>query len=184
MVDEIANNKVEKERAAISEFLKIIRPEIEELGYKISDQKKLPYTNFCNKVDKNGNGINYSKGQNQYVTDILIYRETENKEIIPLVVIEGKIKKHTTHDAITYSEKANAHKRIFPHLQYGFIVLDATESKFSPTRYFIHKQFDFEEIFPAKESSKEKQIRTENFVSELKKQIELAEKKYFLFFDN
>lgn len=175
--------KVGTEEYAVYEFLKIIRPEIERLGYKITDQKRLSYVSFCNKIDKNGNGIKADKGQKSYATDILIYRELENEEAIPLVVIEGKIKGYTTHDVITYSEKAKTHKNIFPHLQYGFLVLEADHDKFRKY-YYMHQQFDFAEIFPKNEAIKENKARISNFVVELKKQVELAESKYTLFFNS
>ena len=182
-VNLLAREKKGTEQHAICEFLKIIRPQIESMGLKISDQKNLPYTNFCSKVDKNGYGINYKKGQKPYTVDVLIYRELENEEIIPLVVIEGKIKSYTTHDVLAYSEKAKTHKNIFPHLQYGFLVLEADHDKFRKY-YYMHEQFDFAEIFPKNEAIKENETRINNFVAELKKQIELAESKYALFFNN
>ena len=177
------DNKENGEVRAIAEFLKIIRPEIERMGYKIVDQKRLSYANYCNKIDKAGNGIKDEKSKNVYVTDALIYRELENGEAIPLVVVEGKIKDYTTHDVITYSEKSKAHKSVFPHLQYGFLVLDAREKEFKK-RYYVHQQFDFEEIFPLNELDEERRERIKRFVSQLKNQIETAEKKYALFFES
>jgi len=37
-------------------------------------------------------------------------------------VIECKIDTVTTHDAIAYSEKAIAHKRVHPYLRYGILI--------------------------------------------------------------
>lgn len=61
----------------------------------------------------------------------------------PRVVIETKLKSVTTHDAITYSQKAQAHKNVHPYLRYG-ILIGNRESSPLPGRLFRHGQnFDF-----------------------------------------
>lgn len=57
----------------------------------------------------------------RFETDILI-GEKKNGTWIPRVVIEAKLGSVTTHDAITYSQKAMAHKNVHPYLRYGIIV--------------------------------------------------------------
>lgn len=171
------------EQYTIKQFVDLIRPQIEELGYRITTQANLPYTNFCDRIDSNDKGIDYSKGKKSYAVDVLIYRELANGEKIPLVVIEGKIKGYSTHDVITYSEKARTHKSVFPHLQYGFIVLDACDQDFMPLRYHLHSGFDFEEIFPNAENATKHSERINSFVSQLSDQIKLAEKKHQTFFN-
>lgn len=171
------------EQWMIEQFVNLIRPQIESFGYKISPQQPLPYTNFCDRIDENNRGIDYAKGKKYYATDVLIYRELENGEKVPLVVLEGKIKGYSTHDVITYSEKARTHKAVFPHLQYGFIVLDADDQDFMPMRYYSHSTFDFEELFPNTEDEIAYNDRIARFVEELKRQIGIAEKKYHIFFN-
>lgn len=169
------------EQYAIKQFVDLIRPKIEELGYKITTQAILPYTNFCDKIDETGKGLNYTKGQKAYATDALIYEPLSNGNRIPLVVLEGKIKTQTTHDIITYTEKAKAHKNVFPHLRYGFIVLNAKGEEF-PDFYYQHSGFDFEEVFPSSETPEKAQTRTNAFVAEVIRQIEKARERYQRFF--
>jgi hypothetical protein len=179
-----AENREGSEQSEIKKFVDIIRPQIEPLGYQITTQASLPYTNFCNKIDGNGKGIDYDRGKKSYAVDILIYRELKNGDKIPLIVIEGKIKGYSTHDIITYSEKAKTHKTVFPHLQYGFIVLNADDDAFMPLRYYMHKQFDFEELFPIKEEKENHDKRVSDFVDRLRQQIDIATEKHKIFFQD
>jgi hypothetical protein len=79
----------------------------------------------------------------RYQTDVLIIERTTTDVWKPRVVIEGKIDSVTTHDAITYSEKAFAHKRVHPYLRYG-ILLGHRKHYPLPGRLFRHGlYFDF-----------------------------------------
>jgi hypothetical protein len=49
----------------------------------------------------------------------------------------------TTHDALTYSAKADTHKQVHPYLRYGILIGDHGK-KAVPTRLFRHgAYFDF-----------------------------------------
>jgi hypothetical protein len=56
-----------------------------------------------------------------YETDLLI-SEKIGSGWVPRVVVEFKLDSVTTHDALTYSSKAAAHKHIHPTLRYGMII--------------------------------------------------------------
>lgn len=180
-VNTVAEQREGTEQYTIKRFAGSIRPQIEGFGCKITTQINLPYANFCDRIDGSGKAIDHGKGKKSYAVDILIYRELENDEKIPLIVIEGKIKSHSSHDAITYSEKARHHKTVFPHLRYGFIVLDAKDNEFK-MRYHLHSGFDFEEIFPARETTEEHNNRVANFLRLLEQQVKIAQRKYQIFF--
>lgn len=78
-----------------------------------------------------------------YETDILVYEQLDNTTWKPRVVIETKLGSVTTHDAITYSQKAQAHKYVHPYLRYG-ILIGNREHHPLPGRLFRHGQhFDF-----------------------------------------
>ena len=80
---------------------------------------------------------------NSYETDILIFEQIDAKIWKPRVVIEIKLKRVTTHDAITYSQKAQTHKNVHPYLRYG-ILIGNREHYPLPGRLFRHGQhFDF-----------------------------------------
>lgn len=77
-----------------------------------------------------------------FETDLVIY-EIENGRIKPRVIIEAKLKSVTTHDAITYSYKAEKHKSITPYLRYGIMIGDRQDYPL-PGRLFRHgTNFDF-----------------------------------------
>lgn len=79
----------------------------------------------------------------EYETDILVSERLSEDEWIPRVVIEAKLDRVTTHDAITYSEKALAHKTVHPYLRYG-ILLGNCRHYFLPGRLYRHgAYFDF-----------------------------------------
>lgn len=78
-----------------------------------------------------------------FQTDMLV-REVDDKGVWkPRVVIEAKLFRVTTHDAITYSQKATTHKQIHPYLRYGIMI--GNRKKYPlPGRLFRHgAHFDF-----------------------------------------
>lgn len=84
----------------------------------------------------------YNPESASFETDLIVYEE-ENGLIKPRIVVESKIKSVTTHDAITYSYKAEKHKNITPYLRYGIMIGDR-ENHPLPGRLFRHgTNFDF-----------------------------------------
>ncbi len=84
----------------------------------------------------------------RFETDLIIF-EKQDEKIIPRVVIESKFGKITTHDAITYSRKAEIHKNITPHLRYGIMI---GNYEALPGRLFRHgTNFDFMFCFKGNE---------------------------------
>lgn len=85
-----------------------------------------------------------------YETDLLVSEHRPGGSWTPRVVIEGKLGSVTTHDALTYSAKAAAHKAIHPHLRYGILV-----GKYGarvPGRLMRHgAHFDFMAVWCAEE---------------------------------
>ncbi len=78
-----------------------------------------------------------------YETDLLVAEEVDATTSKPRVVIEAKLRSITTHDAITYSEKAAAHKRVHPYLRYGVLIGDRKHYPL-PGRLYRHgAYFDF-----------------------------------------
>jgi hypothetical protein len=78
----------------------------------------------------------------KYETDVLIY-EKQEECWKPRIIIEGKLSKITTHDAITYSQKSETHKNVHPYLRYGILIGKRRHYPL-PGRLFRHGQnFDF-----------------------------------------
>jgi len=122
-------------------------------------------------IDGNGEILpkdvkNPARGYYAFQTDILI----KNEMMIPLVAIETKYSKITTHDILTYSTKAVKHKEIYPYLRYGLIIGDLEGI---PDKFFIHNQgFDF--AASLKDINNEEELN--RIIAELKEQIGDAEK--------
>lgn len=55
-----------------------------------------------------------------FETDMVIYEKVDDK-IKARVIVESKVDSVTTHDAITYSNKANYHKNVIPFVRYGIM---------------------------------------------------------------
>lgn len=101
---------------------------------------KLPYAFEIDAFDDNWQVL--SKHSTSFETDMLIY-EARDGVRIPRVIIESKLGSVTTHDAITYSNKAACHKQVMPYLRYG-IMLGDRETYPLPGRLFRHgTNFDF-----------------------------------------
>jgi hypothetical protein len=79
---------------------------------------------------------------NVFEMDLLIYEQTADI-IKPRIIIETKLSRVSTHDAIVYSYKAQNHKTITPFIRYGIIIGDR-EPYPLPRRLFRHGiNFDF-----------------------------------------
>ncbi len=106
----------------------------------VSSGVRLPYSSeILSYKDNNLNRHN----QTAYQTDILVYERLDADIWIPRVIIEAKIKSLTTHDAITYSQKAQTHKQVHPYLRYGILIGNWGDSPL-PGRLFRHgHHFDF-----------------------------------------
>jgi hypothetical protein len=106
-----------------------------------------------------------------YQTDILITEESADDSWLPRLIIEAKIRRVTTHDAITYSQKASTHKTIHPYLRYG-IILGKQEHYPLPGRLFRHgAHFDFMLSFEDYEPTEVELIRLRDVVQ---KEIEAS----------
>jgi hypothetical protein len=78
-----------------------------------------------------------------FQTDLALIESLGGDQWKPRVVVEAKIGTVDTHDAITYSQKAAAHRRVHSFLRYG-IMLGNREHYPLPGRLYRHgAEFDF-----------------------------------------
>jgi len=75
------------------------------------------------------------RGDSAFQTDLCIFLK-KNDILLPKIVIEFK-RDITTHDVITYSNKAKRHKQIYPYLRYGLLSYGLSVI---PKRFFIHNE--------------------------------------------
>jgi hypothetical protein len=135
---------------------------------KIDTLTKLPYAYEILEYDNKF--IPTKQGSMPFETDMLIYEQ--NGDVIkPRIIIEAKLRGITTHDAITYSYKAQNHKSITPFIRYGIVIGDRKHYPL-PGRLFRHgANFDFMISF-----QKEKLNLTEKstFQNLLKKELQYS----------
>jgi len=78
----------------------------------------------------------------RFETDMVVYEKVDGV-VKPRVIVEAKLNRITTHDAITYIYKAEKHKAITPYIRYG-IMIGEREHYPLPGRLFRHgTNFDF-----------------------------------------
>ncbi len=107
-----------------------------------------------------GNPKDPKRGQGAFETDVTIFAIKKNLQI-PFIVIEVK-EQITSHDIITYSNKASRHKMVYPYLRYGLVSYDLDTI---PNRFFKHNEaIDF--FLAVKEYSKNEE-KLKNILLEL-----------------
>jgi hypothetical protein len=130
-----------KEQDWAVEVTERLRSFLSNLGgnYRIETSRKLCYANEVRRYGKSG-AISH---EILFETDILIYEHIDDEIWTPRIVIETKINSVTTHDAITYSKKAQNHRAVHPFLRYGMLLGNMGEVGV-PARVLRHgENFDF-----------------------------------------
>lgn len=93
--------------------------------------------------DLNGNGAQVRVDVGKKLPYHCQIQEYDDGRWIPRVVVECKIGRISTHDALTYSAKASTHKHVHPYLRYGFLA-NEREHYAIPGRLVRHgAYFDF-----------------------------------------
>lgn len=142
--------------------------DLNESIFKVSDGIKLPYSNeILTYEDDKPCDQNLIK----YETDILISELLGDNKWKPRIVIEAKINHITTHDVITYSQKAQTHKNVHPYLRYGILMGNMADTPLSG-RLFRHGQhFDFMQSW---KSYKPDEFEWDTLISIIKMEIEAS----------
>lgn len=105
-----------------------------------------------------------------YETDILVRDQLDDGLWVPRVVVECKLGRVTTHDAITYSAKVDTHKEVHPYLRYGMLIGNIRNGV--PRRLFRHgASFDFMAAWRAEKPSYSEWKR---FIEVLRLEIEAS----------
>ena len=131
-------NEREWVKSIIKEIEKSLKPFNPNL--RVTDGLRLPYASEILIYNDDKPEQQYFIG---YETDILIFEQIDETMWKPRIVVEAKINSVTTHDAITYSQKAQTHKYVHPYLRYGILIGNRKDYPL-PGRLFRHGQhFDF-----------------------------------------
>lgn len=111
-----------------------------------------------------------------FATDLAIVENFEDQRWKPRVVVEAKLGRITTHDAITYSQKAAYHRSVHPFLRYGIMLGDRSHHPL-PGRLYRHgAQFDFMISFEGLESTESENKRFAKLLREEVKASRILEK--------
>ena len=133
------------EREWVSGFIEKLDKELRKTSQKgfvmsAEDGTKLAYACEIQRYGSDGEPIVTT---NKYETDILISDIFDDGSWVPRVIIECKLAKVTTHDALTYSAKAASHRSVHPYIRYGFFAGGRADYAL-PARLVRHgQQFDF-----------------------------------------
>lgn len=133
------------EREWVSGFIEKLDKELKKTSKKgfvmsAEDGTKLAYACEIQRYGSDGEPIVTT---NKYETDILISEIFDDGSWVPRVIIECKLAKVTTHDALTYSAKAASHRSVHPYLRYGFFAGGRADYALPARRVRHGQQFDF-----------------------------------------
>ena len=161
---------MKKEDIWTNSIAKKLKKELDS-KYDIESQGKVPYLINIKEYNKN----NIITSNLRYKVDLLIQEKLDNNMYIPRLVIESKYKSATSHDFITYNEKARTHKSLFSGLRYGFMIGKGKEEQKNLTGKMINHgdEFDFIFIFQEEEPTK---TEWKKFVEIVNNNLRIAEK--------
>lgn len=149
----------------------LLKEELDNNKYEVVCLEKIPYSVYLNKISKDEKEIKI-KSLKKFEVDLLINEKKDNC-LIPRLIIESKYESITTHDVITYSNKAKAHKDLYSGLRYGLMIGNSKEKGVSPRVIEHGNNFDFVFVFqndiPTK---KEREI----FVKIVKRNLDISNK--------
>ena len=126
------------EKEWVEEVLRTLKQGLHMRRIRVDTGLRLPYgyeiSAYRNKPD--AKPISFQ-------TDLAIVEEIDDDSWLPRVIVEAKIGSITTHDAITYSQKAEAHRTVHPYLRYGIMLGNRGHNPL-PGRLYRHGTgFDF-----------------------------------------
>ena len=168
------------EKQFVESFITKLDTEVKKISRKLHAESglKISYANEIRSyIDSKSNENLLMK----FETDLLIYEKQKTGVWKPRIIIETKIRSVTTHDAITYSQKAFTHKHLHPYLRYG-ILLGERENYAIPGRLFRHGlNFDFmlswKKIKPSK-------IEWDNLLKIIKSEIKASKNLEEMIYDS
>ncbi len=130
------------EKEWMKEVRKRLKKEIffKDTNLSFYDGRKIPYSfEIISYKENEPEETNLIK----YETDLIICQNLTENKWKPRIIIEGKLNSDTTHDAMTYSQKAATHKHVHPFLRYGILIVNRKHYPL-PGRLFRNGvQFDF-----------------------------------------
>lgn len=129
-------NKQENEWT--EKICELLKKELDNSKYEVSCFERIPYSIFVDGYKDNREELEIMK----YEVDLLV-KEKRDDYSIPRLIIESKYRAITTHDVITYNDKAKRHKELFCGLRYGLMIGNSVEQNISSRIINNGNNFDF-----------------------------------------
>lgn len=162
-----------------------LRPFVQ--GYEVATKKSVLYAVSFDEhgylqlgIDAQGEPVR--GGGTAFEQDILVFERVQNDQthptpqprtsIIPRVIAEVKLRRVTTHDTLTYAEKARRIRVIYPFVRYGLILGEM--SSIPPRALRLGQEFDFMMIMSASATPTEVESLGTAFTKELQASRDLA----------
>lgn len=145
-----------------------LKEELDSNIYEVTCFEKVPYLVNIKGYEDGKEILDVMK----YEVDLLIKEKRDNCSI-PRLIIESKYGKITTHDVITYNNKAKAHKGLYSGLRYGLMIGKSTEKNISPRVINHSSEFDFMFAFS---EDKPNSNEWKTFVEVVKRNLETSNK--------
>lgn len=159
-----------KENQWTEKIAELLKKELDEDKYLVVCFERVPYATLI----KDNGEVDIWK----YEVDLLI-KEKVNNEYVPRLIIESKYDCISTHDVITYNDKAKCHKSLYAGLKYGMMVGNCKQSV--PSRFVQHNdEFDFIIVFNDEEPT-EKEFNV--FIDIIRHNLNSASKMERMIFD-
>lgn len=158
----------ELENAWTVKISELLKKELDNERYEITCFERVPYSVNIKGYENNKEILEVMK----YEVDLLIKEKRDNSSI-PRLIIESKYRKITTHDVITYNNKAKAHKSLYSGLRYGLMIGNNVEKNISPRIINHSSEFDFMFAFPSEMPTDEE---WKTFVEIVKRNLEVSNK--------
>jgi hypothetical protein len=98
--------------------------------YRVATRKSVLYSMVINDDGVVDMGVDTDSGEpirgrgKGFQQDILVYQQSDrgHTSVVPRLIVEVKLNRVTSHDAIVYSEKAKRIKRIYPFVRFGLLL--------------------------------------------------------------
>ena len=126
------------EREWVDDLANVLRDRLTSRRIRIETGLRLPYG-----YEISAYGETREATATEFQTDLAIIEDLGDGAWLPRVIVEAKIDTITTHDAITYSRKADCHRTVHPYLRYGVMIGNRRDRPL-PGRLYRHGTgFDF-----------------------------------------
>jgi len=127
----------------------VVQLRLETDRYRVGTRKSVLYDLTINDDGIVDMGVDTDSGKpirgrgKGFQQDILVYEDSDkgHTSVVPRLIVEVKLNRVTSHDAIVYSEKAKRIKHIYPFVRFGLLLAGMSSVPGRVLR--LEENFDF-----------------------------------------